>query len=309
MTCVQHTAFAEPAAAPAGAILNPMGGGVFPIYEEKVEIPAGPAPRITSLLIKPASAVCNLDCEYCFYLDRAADPYKDMPARRMTDETLERLVDTYLFYSYPRSILAFQGGEPTLAGLNFFEKLVEYEQQYGRDGQEVANALQTNALLLDADWCKLFREYNWLLGVSLDGPQEIHDLYRFNKAGHGTWAKVMESVELLQSEDVEFNILCVVSQANVEKPRELYRFFKSLGVDNLQFIPLAEFDGQGNPLPFTITAEQYGRFLVELVRHLVAGAPQGAHPVLRQRRRGACRPETRLLRDARNLRQLRRGRV
>lgn len=224
----------------------------------------GTTPRITSLLIKPASAVCNLDCAYCFYLDRDADPYKALPARRMTMETLERLVDTYMFYSYPNSVFAFQGGEPTLAGLDFFQKLVEFQKQYGRDGQNVSNAMQTNAVLINKDWCDLFRSYNWLLGVSLDGPQELHDLYRYNKAGQGTWRKVMDAVELMQEESVEFNILCVLSQANIEKPRELYRFYKELGVDNIQFIPLAEFDGEGNRLPFTITAEQYGRFMCEM---------------------------------------------
>src|SRR6476620_11878469 len=115
----------------------------------------GTTPRITSLLIKPASAVCNLDCEYCFYLDRDADPYKALPARRMTMETLERLVDTYLFYSYPNSTFAFQGGEPTLAGPDFFEKLVEFQKQYGRDGQSVSNALQTNGILIDDRWCRI----------------------------------------------------------------------------------------------------------------------------------------------------------
>jgi uncharacterized protein len=237
----------------------------LPIYGEgMVGDSAGPVPRITSLLIKPASAVCNLDCEYCFYLDRAADPYSALPARRMTLETLERLVDTYLFYSYPASVFAFQGGEPTLAGLPFFEKLVEFQQQHGRGGQSVANALQTNAVLLDKSWCDLFRTYQWLLGVSLDGPEEINDLYRFNKDRHGTWKRVMQSVELLQVNKVEFNILCVLSAANVNKPRELYRFYRKLGIDNIQFIPLAEFDGGGNPLPYTITPEQYGRFLCEI---------------------------------------------
>ena len=237
----------------------------LPIYGEGlVSNAAGPVPRISSLLIKPASAVCNLDCEYCFYLDRAADPYSSLPARRMTLETLERLVDTYLFYSYPQSTFAFQGGEPTLAGLPFFEKLVEFQQQHGRGGQSVANALQTNAVLIDKDWCDLFRTYHWLLGVSLDGPEEVNDLYRFNKERHGTWKRVMQSVELLQSNKVEFNILCVLSAANVEKPKEIYRFYRKLGIDNVQFIPLAEFDGNGNRLPFTITPEQYGRFLCEV---------------------------------------------
>ena len=142
----------------------------FPILSE------GTAPRISSLLIKPASAVCNLDCAYCFYLDREADPYKALPARRMTVETLERLVDTYLFYSYPASTFAFQGGEPTLAGLDFFGRLIELQKQYGRNGQQVSNALQTNGILLDRDWCQMFREYNWLIGLSLDGPEEANDL-------------------------------------------------------------------------------------------------------------------------------------
>ena len=224
----------------------------------------GPAPRITSLLIKPASAVCNLDCAYCFYLDRDADPYKDLPARRMGTGTLERLVDSYLFYSFPNSTFAFQGGEPTLAGLDFFEQLIRFQQQYGRNGQHVSNSMQTNAMLIDDDWARLFKEFNWLLGVSLDGPQEVHDLYRFNKAGHGTFAQVMRGIYALQRHQVEFNILCVLSQANIDRPKELYKFYKSRGFDNLQFIPLAEFDEAGAPLPYTITPEQYGRFLVEL---------------------------------------------
>jgi uncharacterized protein len=239
-------------------------GGLFPLYAEGSATSLGPVPRITSLLIKPASAVCNLDCSYCFYLDRDADPYKALPARRMTLDTLERLVDTWLFYSYPESTFAFQGGEPTLAGLPFFEKLVEFQKQYGRNGQSVSNALQTNATLIDDNWCRLFKEYNWLLGVSLDGPEEMNDLYRYNKEGRGTWKRVMQSIETLQKHGVEFNCLCVLSQANVDKPRELYRFYRKLGIAHLQFIPLAEFNGDGNPMPFTITAQQYGRFLCEI---------------------------------------------
>ncbi|MGE5568912.1 MAG: anaerobic sulfatase maturase [Rhodospirillales bacterium] len=223
----------------------------------------GVAPRITSLLIKPVSAVCNLDCQYCFYLDREADPYKSLPARKMSDETLERLVDTFLFYSYPNSVLAFQGGEPMLAGLPFFQKLVEFEKRYGRDGQNVSNALQTNGILIDNAWCELFREFRFLLGVSIDGPEEVHDAHRVNKAGHGTWRQVMRAIETLQKNKVEFNVLCVLSRANVEKPKELYRFFRGLGIDYVQYIPLSEFDSEGNLLPFTITPEQYGRFLTE----------------------------------------------
>src|SRR5579871_1976151 len=188
--------------------------GSFPLYSGTGILVGSPVPRITSLLIKPASAVCNLDCEYCFYLDRDADPYKELPQRRMTLDTLERLVDSYLFYSYPRSSFIFQGGEPTLAGLPFFEKLIEYQKQYGRRGQQVSNAMQTNGVLLDESWCALFREYDWLLGISLDGPEAMHDRYRYNKQGNGTWKRVVETIEVLKKAAVPFNILCVVSLAN-----------------------------------------------------------------------------------------------
>lgn len=240
---------------------------IFPILGESdgmaMSSLLGTTPRITSLLIKPASAVCNLDCSYCFYLDREADPYAALPGRRMSLDTLERLVDSYLFYSFPQSTFAFQGGEPTLAGLPFFEKLVELQQQYGRGGQSVSNAIQTNGIVIDENWCRLFKSYNWLIGLSLDGPEDVHDLYRFNKEGRGTWKRVMQTLGTMQKEQVEFNILCVLSQANVEKPRELYKFFRAAGVDNIQYIPLSEFDNEGKPLPFTITPEQYGRFLLE----------------------------------------------
>lgn len=241
-------------------------GNPFPILGTaypSTSIP-GQAPRISSVLVKPASAVCNLDCEYCFYLDREADPYKDLPARIMPDDVLERLVDGFLFYSYPASIFAFQGGEPTLAGLKFFEKLVSFQQKYGRNGQTISNSLQTNAVLLDDAWCEFLREYQFLAGISLDGPEAVHDRYRFNRAGHPTWRKVVDAIERMQKHRAEFNILCVLSQANVEHARELYRFFRSLGVEHLQFIPLAEFHPDGSPMPFTITPEQYGRFLCEI---------------------------------------------
>jgi len=240
---------------------------MFPILSENGSPTAtvpGPSPRISSLLIKPASAVCNLDCEYCFYLDREADPYKALPSRAMSVEMLERLVDGYLFYSYPEASFVFQGGEPTLAGLGFFQKLVSLQTELGRNGQSISNSIQTNGVLLDSAWCELFREYNFLVGLSLDGPEEVHDRFRLNKAGHGSWARVMESVELLRKEKVEFNILCVLNSENVGRAREIYRFFRKLGIEYLQFIPLAEFHPDGTPMPFTVSAEEYGRFLCEI---------------------------------------------
>lgn len=208
--------------------------------------------------------MCNLDCDYCFYLDRDADPYLHLPGRVMTAETLERLVDGYLFYSHPLSVFSFQGGEPTLAGLNFFEKLVQFEERYGRPGQSVSNSIQTNGLLLNESWCDLLREYHFLVGLSLDGPEDVHDRYRRNKARHGSWARVMQTAELLRRKRVEFNILCVVSAANAGRARETYRFFRKLGIEHLQFIPLAEFQPDGAPMPYTISGEEYGQFLCEI---------------------------------------------
>src|SRR5262249_50976969 len=134
---------------------------------------------------------------------------------------------------------------------------------HGRDGQTVSNSMQTNGVLLDDNWCRLFKAYDWLIGISIDGPEPMHDLYRVNKQGAGTWRKVIAGIECLQRNRVEFNALCVVSQANVTAPKDLYRFFQSLGIAHIQYIPLSEFDAEGRPLPFTITAEQYGRFLCE----------------------------------------------
>ena len=176
----------------------------------------------------------------------------------MSLETLERLVSTYLNYSYPESSFAFQGGEPTLAGLRFFESLVRLQKQYARPGQAIANSMQTNGVLLNAEWCQFFHRYNWLIGLSLDGPEEIHDKYRINRAGKGSYAAVMRALGELQKAQVDFNVLCVLTEANVGRAAELYRFYRALGVEHLQFIPHIE-RGQAQ-----ITGDQYGRFLCEL---------------------------------------------
>jgi uncharacterized protein len=238
---------------------------VFRIVQgAEIGLSGGVGPKISSLLIKPASALCNLDCSYCFYLDRESDPYHSSPSRIMTTETLTRLVDSYLFYSYPQSAFAFQGGEPTLAGLNFFRQVVELQKRYGRPGQSVSNSIQTNGVLLTSEWCRLFREYKFLVGISLDGPEEVHDRYRHNKAGQGTWKAVAEAVALLQREQIEFNVLCVISQANVRRAKDVYQYFRRSGIDNLQFIPLAEFLPDGAKEPDAISGEEYGQFLCEL---------------------------------------------
>jgi uncharacterized protein len=157
------------------------------------------APRIASLLIKPASALCNLDCDYCFCLDREADPYEAIRTRIMTQETLERLVDGYLAYSFPHSAFAFQGGEPTLAGLDFFRSFIEFQKRFGRRGQAVSNSIQTNRTLLTPEWRALFRTYHFLVGVSLDGPRDVHEAYRVNKARRGGITRDIHLVHVAQA--------------------------------------------------------------------------------------------------------------
>jgi serine-type anaerobic sulfatase-maturating enzyme len=225
---------------------------------------SGPVARITSLLIKPASALCNLDCEYCFYVDRSSDPYRGVVERVMSPATVSRLIDGYFAYSYPASTLAFQGGEPTLAGLDFFRHVVALEQRYGRDGQHVSHSLQTNGVLLDPAWCAFLKEHEFLVGLSLDGPEDMHDRYRYNKAGRGTWRRVMAGFGHLCAADVDLSVLCVVSQANVAHAREVYRFFRELGLTSLQFIPIAEFFDDGSPRPSTVYPVEYGQFLCDL---------------------------------------------
>jgi len=216
------------------------------------------------LLVKPVSADCNSHCVYCFYR-RTESLYPEPAEHRMRAETLEPMVREFLELRQPETIFSWQGGEPTLAGLDFFREAVRLERAYGRPGQVVGNALQTNGLNLDREWADFLAEFQFLVGLSLDGPEEIHNTYRTNAAGRGTFEMVMAAAELLRRAGVAFNILAVVSTANVERPAEVYRFFRRSGFPYLQFVPCLERDPSGRGLaPFAISPEAYGRFLCEL---------------------------------------------
>ncbi len=214
------------------------------------------------LLIKPVAADCNMVCRYCFYQPKNA-LFGSGP-HRMADGLLERIVKDYLGYGFDPAVFIWQGGEPTMAGLGFFEKVVELEQAYGRKGQKVGNAFQTNGLLIDEAWADFLRSYSFLLGVSLDGPPEVHDASRRTQGGKGTFNRVMRAANLLRRHGVAVNILAVVSRANVEKAREVYRFFRREGFTELQFIPCLECDPAGRIADFCPTPSQYGRFLCRL---------------------------------------------
>ena len=219
--------------------------------------------RPFSLLVKPASADCNLRCEYCFYLEKC-HLYPEANRHRMSDEVLEQMVKSYMATRQPVYSIGWQGGEPTLMGLEFFQKVVELQKKYGRPGTSVGNGLQTNTTLIDDEMAAFFQKYNFLLGCSLDGPARLHDRYRLTAGGKPTHTDVLKGIETLEKHQVEFNILVLVSQANVAYAREVYRYLRDHGFLFHQYIPCVEFDENGELLPFAISGEEWGSFLCEL---------------------------------------------
>lgn len=216
------------------------------------------------VLAKPAGADCNLQCTYCFYLEKAA-LYPQAKVHRMSLEVARELVRQKMEWGGSEVSFGWQGGEPTLMGLDFFRQIVAWQQEFGQPGQVVSNGLQTNALLLDEEWAEFLREYRFLVGVSLDGPEDIHDHYRRDWGRKGTFRRVMENIALLQRKKVEFNILCVVNAVNVSQPERLWDFFMEHGLFYLQFIPCVELDPRtGRPSAFSIAPEQYGAFLCRI---------------------------------------------
>jgi uncharacterized protein len=216
-----------------------------------------------SLLIKPASADCNLRCPYCFYLKRSS-LYPETARHRMPQDVLDRLVRRYMETEQPHYAFCWQGGEPTLMGLDFYKRVIELQQKYGRSGSSVANALQTNGLLLDDDFAAHFAAYNFLIGVSLDGPADIHDRFRVHAGGAGSHAQVLKAIERLKQGGADFNILTLVTTANVTRGKEVYNYLCNEGFSYHQYIPCVEFDEDNAPLPFTVSAAAWGDFLCEI---------------------------------------------
>ena len=237
------------------------------------------------VMTKPIGPLCNLDCKYCFYLEKE----KLFPSNenfRMSDEVLESYVRQYIAaQNVPEIHFAWQGGEPTLLGVGFFRKVVEFQKKYA-GGKTINNAIQTNGTLLDDEWCEFLAEHRFLVGVSVDGPPKLHDAYRVDKKGDATYEKVILGIRRLQKHGVEFNTLTVVNRVNSKKPLEVYRFLKEIGSGFIQFIPLVErladaeaiklgldlaapprVDEEGARLPVTewsVEPEQYGKFLTTI---------------------------------------------
>lgn len=235
-------------------------------------------PRSVHVMAKPSGAICNIDCKYCFYLEKEKLYPEKGKNWRMDDASLELYVRQYIeAQDVPEVNFAWQGGEPTLMGVDFFQKAVALQKQYA-NGKTITNAFQTNGTLLDEGWGAFLAAHQFLVGISIDGPQEMHDHYRVDKGGNPTFDKVMRGVEVLKKFQVEFNTLTVLQSHNAQYPKEVYRFLKSIGSHFLQFIPIVEriaeqpgedlltlvdptFEDRAKVSKWSVSATQYGRFL------------------------------------------------
>jgi len=235
-----------------------------------------------NLLIKPCSSVCDMDCAYCFYHDVAKNRERGSYGF-MSEETLERVIKEALAYASSSCVIAFQGGEPTLRGLDFFKLAVELQKKYNVNGVTVKNSLQTNGYRLDAEFVKFLAANEFLTGVSIDGGRETHDAYRKNTSGDGTFFDVMETVGLFKKYRADYNVLTVVNARTGLKAKKLYSFYKKNGMDYLQFIPCLDplYESPGS-YAHSLAPDVYGAFLCELFDLWYFDYLQMTQPYIRQ---------------------------
>ena len=217
-------------------------------------------------MAKPTGAMCNLDCKYCFYSSKK-ELYSEEDFK-MSDRVLEEYICQYIGANEnPEVTFAWQGGEPTLMGIDFFIKAIQFQEKYKKPGMQIFNTIQTNGTLLDEAWCEFFKENNFLVGISIDGPQEFHDFYRRDKKGNSTFNRVIHGLRLMQKHGVDFNILATVNRVNADHPLEVYRFFKDqIKAKYIQFIPIVELENRNSKEESKVSdesvlPEQYGKFL------------------------------------------------
>ena len=242
------------------------------------------------VLAKPIGSICDIACDYCFYLEKR-ELFPGERQFRMSDEVLAKYVEQYV-EAQPTPVVEFvwHGGEPTLLGVDFYRRVVEAQKPF-RGRKEIRNTLQTNALSIDDEWCAFFKEHDFFIGVSLDGPKEVHDRYRKDRHGRGTFDRVMVGVRLLQKHGVEFNALACVGRETAYKPLEVYRFFKEAGIRYIQFTPIIEREPDAETkaiklwlarpavldrpepntkvTPWTVEPEAYGDFLIAICEEWV----------------------------------------
>lgn len=236
---------------------------------------ATPFAKPLYVMLKPAGAHCNLACKYCYYLEKN-NLYDKSHRHIMSDEMLEQFTREYIeAQTMPQVLFTWHGGEPLMRSIDFYKKALALQKKYAR-GRRIDNVIQTNGTMLTDEWCEFFAQNNWLVGISIDGPQEYHDHYRLTTTGNPSWQKVMHGIELLKKHHVEWNAMAVVNAYNADHPLEFYHFFKDNGCQYLQFTPIVErltkhqdgrtlaslADNHEIPLAdFSVTPEQWGNFL------------------------------------------------
>lgn len=246
---------------------------------------ATPFAKPLYVMLKPAGAHCNLACKYCYYLEKN-NLYQNSHRHLMTDEMLEQFTREYIeAQTMPQVLFTWHGGEPLMRSIDFYKKALALQKKYA-NGKQIDNVIQTNGTLLTDEWCEFFAKNHWLVGISIDGPQEYHDHYRVTPAGKPSWEKVMQGIQLLKKHRVEWNAMAVVNAYNAEHPLEFYHFFRDNGCQYLQFTPIVErltehedgrtlaslADNREIPLAeASVTPEQWGNFLCTIfddwVRH------------------------------------------
>ena len=246
---------------------------------------ATPFAKPLYVMLKPAGAHCNLACKYCYYLEKN-NLYQNSHRHLMSDEMLEQFTREYIeAQTMPQVLFTWHGGEPLMRSIDFYKKALALQKKYAH-GKQIDNVIQTNGTLLTDEWCEFFAKNHWLVGISIDGPQEYHDHYRVTPAGKPSWEKVMQGISLLKKHRVEWNAMAVVNAYNAEHPLEFYHFFRDNGCQYLQFTPIVERlteheDGRtlasladDREIPLTdasVTPQQWGNFLCTIfddwVRH------------------------------------------
>ena len=246
---------------------------------------ATPFAKPLYVMLKPAGAHCNLACKYCYYLEKN-NLYQNSHRHLMSDEMLEQFTREYIeAQTMPQVLFTWHGGEPLMRSIDFYKKALELQKKYAH-GKQIDNVIQTNGTLLTDEWCEFFAQNHWLVGISIDGPQEYHDHYRVTPAGKPSWEKVMQGISLLKKHRVEWNAMAVVNAYNTEHPLEFYHFFRDNGCQYLQFTPIVErltehedgrtlaslADDREIPLAdASVTPQQWGNFLCTIfddwVRH------------------------------------------
>ncbi len=254
---------------------TPTGSVTIVVAGEELSRPLAEAPASFHVMAKPSGALCNLNCSYCFYL--ANEALYPGSRFRMTAELQELYIRQLLEATRTDEVvIAWQGGEPTIMGLDFFRRAIELERRYARPGQQVQNTLQTNGTRLDEEWATFLKENDFLVGISIDGPPEIHDRYRVDKGGKPTFARVLRGLEHLQRQEVEWNALTCVHAGNGDQATRVYRFLRDeLAARFIQFIPIVERtaadsrEATAQVTDRSVGAHQYGRFLIDVFEEWV----------------------------------------